>query len=56
LTALSQRNEAKLQNAGASAYIEKSSLDLVQNAEALIQTVESVLSRSAAVSSAESPS
>jgi diguanylate cyclase len=56
LTALSQKNETKLQNAGASAYIEKSSLDLVQNAEALIQTVESVLSRSAAASSAESPS
>jgi len=50
LTALSQKNEAKLQNAGAAAYIEKSSLDLVQNAEALIQSVESVLKRSAAVS------
>ena len=50
LTALSQKNEAKLQNAGAAAYIEKSSLDLERNAEALIQSVESVLSRSAAMS------
>jgi CheY-like chemotaxis protein len=50
LTALSQKNEEKLKNAGAAAYIEKSSLDLDQNdADALIQTVESVLSRSAAV-------
>jgi diguanylate cyclase len=49
LTALCQKNEAKLQNAGASAYIEKSSLDLEQNPEALIRSVESVLSRSATV-------
>jgi CheY-like chemotaxis protein len=50
LTALSQKNEAKLKNAGAAAYIEKSLLDLLeQNADALIQSVESVLSRSAAV-------
>lgn len=50
LTALSQKNEAKLQNAGASGYIEKSSLDLVRNAEALIQTIENVLNRSTAMS------
>src|SRR5271157_9290 len=49
LTALSQKNEEKLKNAGAAAYIEKSSLDLDQNADALIQTVESVLNGSAAV-------
>jgi CheY-like chemotaxis protein len=54
LTALSQKNEEKLKNAGAAAYIEKSSLDLDQNAAALIQTVESVLSRSAAVGGSSS--
>jgi CheY-like chemotaxis protein len=50
LTALSQKNETKLQCAGASGYIEKSSLDLVRNAEALIQTIENVLNRSIAMS------
>jgi CheY-like chemotaxis protein len=50
LTGLSQKNEAKLKGAGAAAYIEKSSLDLEQNADALIQSVESVLSRSVALS------
>jgi CheY-like chemotaxis protein len=50
LTGLSRKNEAKLKDAGAAAYIEKSSLDLEQNADALIQSVESVLKRSAAVS------
>jgi len=50
LTGLSQRNEAKLKNAGAAAYIEKSLLDLDQNAEALIQSIESVLRGSVAVS------
>lgn len=50
LTGLSQRNEAKLKDAGAAAYIEKSSLNLEQNADALIQSVESVLKRSVAVS------
>ncbi len=49
LTALSHKNETKLRDAGAAAYIEKSSLDLAQNAEALIQSIESVLSRSAPV-------
>ena len=44
LTGLSQRNEATLKNAGASAYIEKASLNLEQNAEPLIQIVESVAS------------
>jgi len=50
LTGLSQKNEKKLRNAGAAAYIEKSSLDLGQNADALIQSVEDVLGRSVAVS------
>jgi len=50
LTGLSQKNEAKLKNAGAAAYIEKSSLNLEQNADALLQSIESVLSRSVAVS------
>ena len=50
LTGLSQRNEAKLKNAGAAAYIEKSLLDLDQNAEALIQSIESVLRGPVAVS------
>ncbi len=50
LTALSQKNEEKLKSAGAAAYIQKSALDLEHNADALIQSVESVLSRSAAMS------
>jgi CheY-like chemotaxis protein len=49
LTGLSKKNEAKLKNAGASAYIEKSSLDLVHNADTLIHTVESVLASSSAI-------
>jgi CheY-like chemotaxis protein len=48
LTGLSQMNEAKLKNDGAAAYIEKSFLDLGQNADLLIQSVESVLKRSVA--------
>jgi len=47
LTGLSQKNEATMKSAGASAYIEKSSLSFEQNADALIQSVESVLKRSA---------
>jgi CheY-like chemotaxis protein len=43
LTGLSQKNETKLKKAGAAAYIEKSSLNLAQNAEALIQVIVSVL-------------
>jgi len=50
LTGLSQKNEAKLKNAGAAAYIEKSSLNLEENADALIQSVENVLRRSVGVS------
>ena len=43
LTGLSQRNEAKLRKAGAAAFIEKSSLDLGKNADALIRAVEAAL-------------
>jgi CheY-like chemotaxis protein len=49
LSALSQKNEAKLKDAGAVAYIEKSSLDLEQNADALLQSIDSVFRRSIAV-------
>ncbi len=48
LSGLSQKNEAKLKDAGAAAYIEKSFLDLGQSADLLIQSVESVLKSSAA--------
>ena len=50
LSGLSQKNEAKLKNEGAAAYIEKSSLDLENNADALIQSVEGVLARAFAMS------
>jgi CheY-like chemotaxis protein len=50
LTGLPQRNEAKLKHDGAAAYIEKSSLKLEENADALIHCIESVLARSSAVS------
>lgn len=43
LTGLSQKNEEKLKDAGAAAYIQKSSIDLEQNANALVEIVESVL-------------
>jgi CheY-like chemotaxis protein len=50
LTGLAQKNEEKLKNAGAAAYIEKSSLNFEQNPGLLIQSVECVLRRSVAVS------
>ena len=43
LTALSQKSEATFKEAGAVAYIEKSSLDLTQRADDLIQIVETAL-------------
>ena len=43
LTGLSQKNEMKLRKAGAAAFIEKSSLNLAQNAEGLIEAIVSVL-------------
>lgn len=48
LTGLAQKNEERLKNAGAAAYIEKSSLNFEQNADALVQKVDSVLRKSAA--------
>jgi DNA-binding response OmpR family regulator len=44
LSGLSQKNETRLIKAGAAAYIEKSSLDLTHNADALIQAIDNVLS------------
>lgn len=46
LTGLTQKNEMKLKKAGAAAYIEKSSLDLGKNPDALVQAVASVLGMS----------
>jgi len=43
LTGLSQKNETKLRKAGAAGYIEKSSLELGKNADALVQAIASVL-------------
>jgi CheY-like chemotaxis protein len=54
LTGLSQKNESKLMDAGAAAYIEKSKLNLETNAEDLIQSVQNVLNKSVALS-ASSP-
>ena len=52
LTGLSQKNEAKLKKAGAAAYIEKSSLDLKENPDALVQAVASVVGTPSIVQSA----
>lgn len=46
LTGLSQRNETKLKEAGAAAFIEKSSLNLKNNAQALVRAVDDVLRQS----------
>ena len=46
LTGLSQRNEAKLKQAGAAAYIEKASLGLDKSAETLISIVENAVGTS----------
>jgi CheY-like chemotaxis protein len=56
LTGLSQKNEASLKSAGAAAYIEKASLDLKQNADTLIQTVERLLGRTATKTASSSVS
>jgi CheY-like chemotaxis protein len=50
LTGLSQKNEARLKTAGAAAYIQKSAIDFSQNAATLLQSVESVLGSSVALS------
>jgi len=49
LTGLCQMNETKLKEAGAAAFIEKSSLNLESNPDGLIRTVERVLSKPAKV-------
>ena len=46
LTGLSQINETKLLEAGAAAYLEKSSLHLEDNADALVGVVDRVLRKS----------
>jgi len=43
LTGLSQKNETKLREAGAAAFIEKSSLDLEKNPDALVQALAGIL-------------
>lgn len=45
LTGLSQKNEAKLKSAGAFAYIEKSTLNLGQNSDILVNSVENVIGK-----------
>jgi CheY-like chemotaxis protein len=45
LSRLSQKNEAKLLEAGAAAYLEKSALDLDRNPDRLTAILESVLSQ-----------
>jgi two-component system, OmpR family, phosphate regulon response regulator PhoB len=46
LTGLSQKNEGKLMDAGAAAYIEKSTLNLEDHADDFLRSVESVLKKS----------
>jgi CheY-like chemotaxis protein len=45
LTSLSQKNEEKLLHEGATAYFEKSALELDKNSDRLVATVETVLDR-----------
>jgi len=52
LTGLSQKNETKLRKAGAAAYIEKSSLNLENNPNALVQAIASILGTSGGVQGA----
>jgi CheY-like chemotaxis protein len=58
LTGLSQKNETKMRKSGAAGYIEKSSLDLGKNANALVQAIASVLDTGEALAAAgeQSPS
>ena len=46
MSGLSQRNEARLKQAGAAAYVEKTLLRLDERADALIPVVESAIRRS----------
>jgi|GEM_PF-2485773 len=55
LTGLSKTNEAKLRKDGAAAYLEKSSLDLENNAVALISAITSVLPAPEGPPSSEPP-
>lgn len=52
LTGLSQKNETTLRKAGAAAYIEKSSLNLENNPNALVQAIASILGTSGGVQGA----
>jgi DNA-binding response OmpR family regulator len=52
LTGLSQKNEVKLKNAGAAAYIEKSSINLDKNADMLLQAIVHVMDASCEVAHA----
>jgi CheY-like chemotaxis protein len=45
MSSLSQKNDAKLMKAGATAYIEKSKMELDQNAESLLAVVRKALDR-----------
>jgi DNA-binding NarL/FixJ family response regulator len=45
LTSLSQKNEEKLMQEGAAAYLEKSSLDLDKGSDRLAAAIETVLNR-----------
>jgi CheY-like chemotaxis protein len=47
LTGLSQKNELALKQAGATAYIEKASLDLQNNAGPLMKAIEQVIASTA---------
>ena len=53
LSGLSQKNEAKLKEAGAAAYIEKSSLDLEHNSQALVRAVSEAFESSCSVQTAK---
>ena len=52
LSGLSQKNEAKLKTAGATAYFEKSKLDLDSNSGELVRMVEDIFSCSGRTSAA----
>lgn len=54
LSGLSQKNETKLKQAGASAYFEKSKLDLENNSPSLAELVRSLVPESASTETAKS--
>ena len=53
LSGLSQKNEAKLREAGATAYFEKSKLDLDSKSGELVQLVQEIFSCSESASTAQ---